>query len=241
VRRKPVTSGANWAVPKVLNREWQAGTSRVVLLLPVGLLIRAPAGQVGMSTDFLVRRARCDDAGGGAASTGRASSRCPYCLLGSRYCETDRLSNTAWSLFGQILKGWPLVTAIRDYVHYRITFGYQHASSSKTAWDAHSRRSVCRDFADLAITLCRCMNIPARFAPAIWTTLGYYPTSPMDFSAWFEFYLGDRWYTLDTRHNKPRVGRILMARGRDATDVAIVASFGPCTLTKFKVFTDEVT
>jgi transglutaminase-like putative cysteine protease len=164
-------------------------------------------------------------------------------LLGSRYCETDRLSNTAWSLFGQVPKGWPLVKAICDYVHDRITFGYQHASPTKTAWDAHSEgRGVCRDFAHLAITLCRCMNVPARYCTGYLGDIGMPPDpAPMDFSAWFEVYLGDRWYTLDARHNKPRIGRILMARGRDATDVAIVTSFGPCTLAGFKVITLEVT
>jgi transglutaminase-like putative cysteine protease len=140
------------------------------------------------------------------------------------YCETDRLSNTAWSLFGQLPKGWPLVTAICDYVHDRIAFGYQHASSTKTAWDAHNEgRGVCRDFAHLAITLCRCVNIPARYCTGYLGDIGVpLNPSPMDFSAWFEVYLGDRWYPLDARHNKPRIGRILMARGRDATDVAIV-------------------
>jgi transglutaminase-like putative cysteine protease len=164
-------------------------------------------------------------------------------LLGSRYCETDRLSDTAWSLFGQVPKGWPLVKAICDYVHDRITFGYAHASPTKTAWDAHTeRRGVCRDFAHLAITMCRCMNIPARYCTGYLGDIGVpLDDSPMDFSAWFEAYLGGRWYTFDARHNKPRIGRILMARGRDATDVAIVTSFGPCTLAGFKVITQEVT
>jgi transglutaminase-like putative cysteine protease len=209
-------------------------------------VIRGPAGQVNMSTDFIVQDIGEPDAAAPEAVQ-HPLEELPVdvliYLLGSRYCETDRLSNTAWSLFGQIPKGWPLVATICDYVHDRITFGYQHASSTKTAWDAHSEgRGVCRDFAHLAITLCRCMNIPARYCTGYLGDIGVPPDpSPMDFSAWFEVYLGDRWYTLDARHNKPRVGRILMARGRDATDVAIVTSFGPCTLTKFKVFTDEVT
>jgi transglutaminase-like putative cysteine protease len=147
-------------------------------------------------------------------------------LLRSRYCETDRLSNTAWSLCGEVPKGWPMVKAICDYVHDRITFGHQHASPTKTAWDAHGEgRGVCRDFAHLAITLCRCMNSPARYCTGYLGDIGVPPApAPMDFSAWFEVYLGDRLYTLDARHNKPRIGRILMVRGRDATDVAIVAS-----------------
>jgi transglutaminase-like putative cysteine protease len=163
-------------------------------------------------------------------------------LLGSRYCETDRFIQIAWSEFGKVAKGWPLVQAICDYVHKHITFGYAHASPTKTAWDAHSeRRGVCRDFAHLAITLCRCMNVPARYCTGYLGDIGVPPDpEPMDFSAWFEAYLGGRWYTFDARHNTPRIGRILMARGRDATDVAIVTSFGPCTLAGFKVVTDEV-
>jgi transglutaminase-like putative cysteine protease len=164
-------------------------------------------------------------------------------LLGSRYCETDRLTEIAWSTFGKLPKGWGLVRAICDFVHDRITFGYQYASSTKTAWDAYNeRRGVCRDFAHLAITICRCMNIPARYCTGYLGDIGVPPDpAPMDFSAWFEVYLGGRWYTFDARHNSPRIGRVLMARGRDATDVAIVTSFGPCIMTGFKVITEEVT
>jgi transglutaminase-like putative cysteine protease len=164
-------------------------------------------------------------------------------LLGSRYCETDRLLNTAWSLFGQVPKGWTLVQTICDYVHNQITFNYEHASPLRTAWDTYNeRRGVCRDFAHLAVTLCRCMNIPARYCTGYLGDIGVPPDiTPMDFSAWFEAYLGGRWYTFDARHNEPRIGRILMARGRDATDVAIVTSFGPCTMASFKVITEEVT
>jgi transglutaminase-like putative cysteine protease len=163
-------------------------------------------------------------------------------LLGSRYCETDKLSDTAWSLFGHGPRGWPLVQAIVDYAHDRITFGYQYARATKTAFDAHQEREgVCRDYAHLAVTLCRCMNIPARYATGYLGDIGIPPVEdPMDFSAWFEVYLGGRWYTFDARHNTPRIGRVVMARGRDATDVAIVTSFGPCVLTGFKVTTDEV-
>ena len=164
-------------------------------------------------------------------------------LLGSRYCETDRLSNTAWALFGQLPKGWPLVQAICDYVHNHITFGYQHANPTMSAWEVYNqKRGVCRDFAHLAIAFCRCMNIPTRYCTGYLGDIGAPPPyGPMDFAAWFEAYLGGRWYTFDPRNNVPRIGRILMARGRDATDVAIVTSFGPCTLAGFKVITDEVT
>jgi transglutaminase-like putative cysteine protease len=125
----------------------------------------------------------------------------------------------------------------------RVTFSYAHASPTKTAYEAYVEgRGVCRDFAHLAVTLCRCMNVPARYCTGYLGDIGVSPdNSPMDFSAWFEVYLGGRWYAFDARHNTPRIGRILMARGRDATDVAIVTSFGPCTLAGFKVITDEVT
>ena len=163
-------------------------------------------------------------------------------LLGSRYCDTDRLSDTAWSLFGNAPLGWGRVQAICDYVHNRITFGYEHARSTRTAWDGfQERKGVCRDFAHLAVTFCRCMNIPARYATGYLGDIGVPPAdSPMDFSAWFEVYLGGRWHTFDARHNKPRIGRIVMARGRDATDVAISTTFGACTLAGFRVVTDEV-
>jgi transglutaminase-like putative cysteine protease len=163
-------------------------------------------------------------------------------LLASRYCETDHFVQFAWSKFGNHQKGWPLVQAICDYVHEHIHFSYQHANSSKTAWQAHEeRQGVCRDFAHLAIALCRCMNIPARYCTGYLGDIGVAPDpAPMDFSAWFEVFLGERWYTFDARHNVPRIGRILMARGRDATDVAISTSFGPCQLTGFKVLTNEV-
>ena len=163
-------------------------------------------------------------------------------LLGSRYCDTDRLSDIAWSLFGGTQPGWPRVKAICDYVHDRITFGYEHADSTRTAWGGHSdRRGVCRDFAHLAVALCRCMNIPARYCTGYLGDIGVpVDVNPMDFSAWFEAYLGGHWHTFDARHNKPRIGRILMARGRDATDVAIATTFGPCLLSGFRVIAEEV-
>jgi transglutaminase-like putative cysteine protease len=208
-------------------------------------VIHAPAGRLTMSSDFLIRDSGLpDDVAPDAAQ--HSLEKLPVdtlvYLLGSRYCETDRFTNIAWSLFGKIPKGWPLVQAICDYVHGHIKFGYEHASPTKTAWDAHAeKRGVCRDFAHLAVTLCRCMNVPARYCTGYLGDIGVpLEDTPMDFSAWFEVYLGGRWYTFDARHNTPRIGRILMARGRDATDVAIVTSFGPCTLAGFKVVTDEV-
>jgi transglutaminase-like putative cysteine protease len=163
-------------------------------------------------------------------------------LLGSRYCETDRLSDTAWSLFGTAPPGWARVQAICNFVHEHVAFGYEHARPTKTAWDTFmERQGVCRDFTHLAVAFCRCMNIPARYCTGYLGDIGVPPSdAPMDFSAWFEAYLGGRWYTFDARHNTPRIGRVLMARGRDATEVALSTSFGPCALTGFTVVTNEI-
>lgn len=207
-------------------------------------VIAAPAGPLRMHTDFVIADSGlADDVAPDAPqhALGELPVEVLVFLLGSRYCETDRLSEFAWSHFGHLPKGWPLVQAICDFVHSHIAFDYAHASPLKTAFDAYtSRQGVCRDFAHLAITLCRCMNIPARYCTGYLGDIGVpADPAPMDFSAWFEVYLGGRWYTFDARHNRPRIGRILMARGRDATDVALVTSFGPSTLTSFKVVTAE--
>jgi transglutaminase-like putative cysteine protease len=162
-------------------------------------------------------------------------------LLGSRYCETDRLSQVAWNLFGNGPTGWGRVQAICDFVHRHITFGYGFANPSKSAWGAYNeRQGVCRDFAHLAITFCRCMNIPARYCTGYLSDVGTPPPYVGDFAGWFEAYLGDRWYTFDPRNNVPRIGRVLMARGRDAADVPISNTFGFNTLKSFKVWMDEV-
>lgn len=153
------------------------------------------------------------------------------------------MSNLAWSLFGGIASGWELVQAIIDYVHNRITFGYQFARNDRTASEGHAEQiGVCRDFAHLAVALCRCMNIPARYCTGYLGDIGVpQDPAPMDFSAWFEVYLDGRWYTFDARHNTPRIGRIVIARGRDAADVAISTSFGTANLLNFEVITHEVT
>ena len=163
-------------------------------------------------------------------------------LLGSRYCETDRLMAVAWQMFGHAPTGWGRVQAICDFVHRHITFGYAHARPTKTAWEAYREgKGVCRDFAHLAVALCRCMNIPARYCTGYLGDVGVPPVdAPMDFSGWFEAYLDGGWYTFDARHNVPRIGRVLIARGRDAADVAISTAFGPGVLTGFKVWTNEV-
>ena len=162
-------------------------------------------------------------------------------LLGSRYCETDRLSETAWALFGHGLHGWALVQAIVGYVHRHIRFDYMAARPTKTAWDVyHEQVGVCRDYAHLAIALCRCMNVPARYCTGYMGDMDLPAlVGDMDFSAWFEAWLDGEWYVFDARHNYPRAGRILMARGRDAADAALTTTFGPVTLTRFSVYTDE--
>ena len=162
-------------------------------------------------------------------------------LLASRYCEVDLLSQAAWNLFGNISPGWARVQAICDYVNRWISFGYQYARATRTADEAFRERcGVCRDFQHLAISFCRALHIPARYATGYLGDIGVPPGGPMDFSAWFEVYLGDRWWSFDARNNQPRIGRILMATGRDAADVAITTSFGAAQLMRFSVVTEEV-
>ena len=163
-------------------------------------------------------------------------------LMGSRFCEVDLLSATALELFGGAPRGWGRVQAICDWVQSRVTFSYAQARQTRTALDVFTERvGVCRDFQHLAVTFCRCLNIPARYTAGYLGDIGVPPAPyPMDFSAWFEAYLEDRWWTFDARHNTPRIGRVLLATGLDATDVAITTSFGSSKLTKFHVVTDEI-
>lgn len=163
-------------------------------------------------------------------------------LLGSRYCDTDFLSDFAWQQFGNTPLGWPRVQAVCDYVHSNIEFGYAYARPSKSASQAlHERQGVCRDFAHLAIALCRCLNIPARYCTGYLGDIGVPKMdAPMDFAGWMEVYLGGSWHVFDPRNNQPRIGRILIAHGRDAADVAISMTFGPTVLETFRVWTDEV-
>ena len=163
-------------------------------------------------------------------------------LLGSRYCETDLLNGIAWQLFGQGPTGWARVQAICDFVHRHLEFGYPHARPTRTALEAYNEGcGVCRDYAHLAIAFCRCMNIPARYCTGYLGDIRIAPIpGPMDFAGWFEAFLGDRWYTFDARHNTPRIGRVLMARGRDACDVPLASTFGSTALTRFTVWADEV-
>jgi transglutaminase-like putative cysteine protease len=162
-------------------------------------------------------------------------------LLGSRYCETDRLNQIAWDLFGGVSPGWGRVQAICDFVHNHIAFDYQRARATRSAFEAFEERvGVCRDFAHLAVALCRCMNIPARYVNGHLGDIGVPVVDPMDFSAWIEVYLGDGWHTFDPRNNVPRIGRVVIARGRDAADVAMITSFGPHWLKSFRVWTYEL-
>jgi len=163
-------------------------------------------------------------------------------LLPSRYCETELLSAAAWQMFGSMMPGWGRVQAICDFVHQHITFDYQCARPTKTAWEVfNERRGVCRDYAHLALTMCRCLNIPARYCTGYLGDIGVPAVdAPMDFAGWFEAYLGGAWHVFDPRNNQRRIGRVLMARGRDAADVAISMTFGPNYLQGFRVWTDEV-
>jgi transglutaminase-like putative cysteine protease len=205
----------------------------------------APQGQLRVFTDAVIADSGLPDPIEPAALQ-HDVSELPHealmFLLGSRYCETEHLMNVAWSNFAASPPGWARVQAICDFVNSHLQFGYPHAHASRTAMGAFvERRGVCRDFAHLAVTLCRCMNIPARYCTGYLGDIGVVPDpEPMDFSAWFEAYLGGRWYTFDARYNKPRIGRIVIARGRDAADVAFSTTFGPNTLKRFSVITDEV-
>ena len=205
----------------------------------------APKGRFTLTTDAIVNDSGLPDVVALRAPqtpVERLPESTLLYLLGSRYCETDQLSEIAWKRFGTSPPGWARVQAICDFVHRHIEFGYQHARRTRTALEAYNEgQGVCRDYAHLAIAFCRCMNIPARYCTGY---LGDYGTEPpygtMDFAGWFEAFLGERWYTFDARNNTPRIGRVLIARSRDACDVALSSTFGPNTLESFRVWADEV-
>lgn len=207
--------------------------------------ISAPAGRFTLRTQTIVRDAgNWDPVTPGAAES--PVERLPpdtlQFLLGSRYCETDRLSDTAWTLFQHLPSGWARVQAICEYVHNHITFGYQFSRPTRTAAEAfEERRGVCRDYAHLALTFCRCLNIPARYCTGYVSDIGLPPPyPPQDFAAWIEVFLDGAWHTFDPRNLSPRKGRILIARGRDAADVPLTLTFGPSILVNFVVTTEEV-
>lgn len=207
--------------------------------------IVAPAGGVRLQADGLIRDSGLPDRykpDAVALPPEQLPSETLIYLMGSRYCETDRLTQTAWNLFGHITGGWDRVQAVCTYVHEQIRFDYMQARHTRTAAEAHGERvGVCRDFAHLAVTLCRCLNIPARYCTGYLGDINVpLDHNPMDFSAWFEAYLDGEWYTFDARHNARRIGRIVIGRGRDAADVPILNSFGLHLLQRFDVVTDEV-
>ena len=206
--------------------------------------ILAPKGRIVLSADFVVRDTGLVDPyepGAQQVPVADLPDDVLLFLLGSRYCETDRLSDQAWSLFGGSPTGWGRVQAICDYVHEHIRFDYQKARPTMGAADVHAEREgVCRDYAHLAVTFCRCMNIPARYCTGYIGDIGVPIVDPMDFCAWFEVFLDGRWHTFDARNNIPRIGRTLIARGRDATDVAIANTFGTAYLADFKVTAKEI-
>jgi transglutaminase-like putative cysteine protease len=207
--------------------------------------IVAPAGRVRMSTDATNTDSGLPDAQAFDAQqvpVEELPEETLVFLLASRFCDSDRLLDLSWTLFGHARPGWDRVQTICDFVHERIAFGYAHASVTRTASEAYEERlGVCRDYAHLAIAFCRALNIPARYCTGYLGDVGTPPPYPPgDFAAWFEAYLGGKWHTFDPRNNVPRAGRVLIARGRDAADVAITTTFGANTLEGFRVWTDEV-
>lgn len=205
----------------------------------------APAGVMKISADSMISDSGARDptvSGAQQVPVESLPEEAIVFLLASRFCDSDAMLDLAWSLFGGKATGWARVQAICDFAHQHIAFGYQHARVTRTALDAYKeRQGVCRDYAHLAIAFCRALNIPARYCTGYLGDVGTPPPYPPgDFAAWFEAYLGGQWHTFDPRNNEPRIGRVLIARGRDAADVAITTTFGPNTLTSFRVWTDEI-
>jgi transglutaminase-like putative cysteine protease len=204
----------------------------------------APAGDLTLWGDATIEDSGVPEAavfGAREIAVADLPDECLLYLMGSRYCETDKLSQAAWDMFGGLAPGWGRVQAVCDFVHNHIQFDYQQARSTRTAFEAFNERiGVCRDYAHLALTLCRCLNIPARYVNGHMGDIGVPVVDPMDFSAWIEVYLGGAWRTFDPRNNIPRIGRIVVARGRDAADIPLINSFGPHILKSFRVWTYEV-
>lgn len=207
--------------------------------------LTAPGGTIGLRTDAVVRVPRAPDpvpCGARLVPPEELPSELLTYVLGSRYCETDLLTPIAWERFGHLPETWDRVAAVNDFVHQHVAFDYLAARSTKTAFDTYRERTgVCRDFAHLGLTLCRALNIPARYCTGYLGDIDVPPsTSPMDFSGWFEVYVEGGWYVVDPRNHVPRSGRVLIARGRDAADVPLTHSFGVATLRSFTVWTDEI-
>lgn len=206
---------------------------------------RCPAGVLRLKNDAILYDSGLPDIltpGAVQHSLSELPTETLHYLIGSRYCDLEQLSDIAWNLFGQGPTGWGRVQAICDWVHNHVNFGYQYARVDRTAYQTFlERRGVCRDYTHLAIAFCRCMGIPARYATGYLGDIQVpADPNPMDFSAWFEVFVGGRWHTFDARNNQPRVGRILMARGRDAADVALTTTFGRHVLENFTIWTDEI-
>ncbi len=205
----------------------------------------APAGTMTMRYDAIADRDRLPDEVL-ADLPGTPVSELPdeaiVYTLPSRYCPSDMVIGDAWNLFGATPDGWARVQAICDWAHANIAYGYGNSISTTSGYDAYlNRAGVCRDFAHIGVMFCRALNIPARYVYGYLPDIDvpYNPT-PMDFHAWFEAYVGGAWRTFDARHNQPRVGRVVIARGRDAVDTAIMTSYGNSRLTGFTVWADEV-
>jgi transglutaminase-like putative cysteine protease len=213
-----------------------------------GNVVRRLSAPVGVASIRLDGIFHCDgskdevDTSAEALSVSHLPAETLQFLRPSRYCETDLLTDFAWANFGAVSGGWARVQAICDFVHQRLRFSYPEARPTRTANEAFAEGvGVCRDFTHLAVTLCRCLNIPARYCNGYLGDIGVPPDpAPMDFNAWFEVFLGGRWFTFDARHNEPRIGRILIARGRDAADIPMIATFGSHWLTRFTVVTEEI-
>ena len=231
-----------WVSP-IIHRD-ELGVARYVDAFGnTGLRLTAPVGVTMLRYDAVIddpAKPDVQNPDAGQMAPQDLPDECMRFLLGSRYCETDKLADLAWRLFGDTKPGWARVQAICDYVNFRLNFSYGFARATRTAAEAHEERvGVCRDFAHLAITFCRALNIPARYVNGYLGDIGIEPDpAPMDFSAWFEAYLGGRWYAFDARHNVPRAGRIVVARGRDATDVPLLHTFGPHKLHRFEVWSE---
>jgi transglutaminase-like putative cysteine protease len=239
-RHSDLQTPENFAVtPGVPYRTYRDGFGNVCTRLV------APVGVTRFTCDFIIRDSGLYEVapeGAQQMPVDELPDEALIFLLGSRYCDTDKLTGLAWSYFGNVEPGWERVKAISAYAHDRIVFDYKQARSDRSAADANYEQvGVCRDYAHLAVALCRCMNIPARYCTGYLGEIGFPPDGlPMDFSAWFDVYLDGAWHSWDARHNTPRIGRILMARGRDATDAAISTAFGEAKLVTFEVTTEEI-
>lgn len=232
--RVPETLDTSPAVPTALYRDLFGNRCRRLV---------APSGAFTIRSDATVADSgRTDRIRHGAREmpVEDLPDDCLVFLMGSRYCETDHLSQTAWDLFGSLQPGWQRVKAICDFVHQHLRFDYMQARATRTAFEAFEERvGVCRDYAHLALAFCRCLNIPARYVNGYLGDIGVPVVDPMDFSAWIEVFLDGEWHTFDPRNNIPRIGRIVVARGRDAADIPLINSFGPHVLKEFRVWAYE--